>query len=158
MMKLQTADEAGVIRGRRQAIYALVAFCAVFFIGGIIVSYVVAAHYGYGFGFGDGFVKQPPVPRGSGFFVDIAILTANAALDSAILFAWYWLMSRLEAVCGDDPLSPDDGADLRCEESWYYIQIPALTRVLVAIAGFCLVGVSLAAASMLPVVLIRYGW
>ena len=150
--------ERDVIRGRRHAIYALVAFCAVFFIGGIIVSYVVAAKYGYGSGFGDGRLAPLGTVKGQGFFGDGAILGGAFVVDVGILFAWYWLISRLEAPAEDDPLPADDGADLSRDESWYFIQVPNLTTVLIGIAVFCTAGVAILAASILPVVLLRYGW
>ena len=155
---LTAESEAVVVRGRRRAIYVLVAFCAVFFVVGITASYVVAAHHGYGTGIGDGFTDAVPRPSGSGFLGDLAILGGNFILDIGILFFWYWVISRLEAISGDDPAPPDDGADLRSEESWYYIHVPGLTRVLVVIASFCTVGVSVLVAAILPVVLIRFGW
>jgi hypothetical protein len=150
--------ETGVVRGRRHAIYALVTFCAVFFIGGIIVSYVVAANYGYGSGFGDGKLAAVGTVHGQGFVGDGVILGGTFVLDAGILFAWYWLISRLEAPAEDDPLPADDGADLSRDESWYFIQVPNLTRVLVSIAIFCTAGVAILGASILPVVLLRYGW
>jgi hypothetical protein len=150
--------ETDVIRGRRHAIYALVAFCAVFFIGGITVSYVVAANYGYGSGFGDGRLAPLGTVKGHGFVGDAAILGGAFVVDVGILFAWYWLNSRLEAPAEDDPLPTDDGADLSRDESWYLIQVPNLTRILVAIAVFCTAGVAILGASILPVVLLRYGW
>jgi len=150
--------ETDVIKGRRHAIYVLVAFCAVFFIGGIIVSYAVAANYGYGTGFGDGRLAPVGTVHGQGFIGDSAILGGAFVLDVAILFAWYWLISRLEAPAEDDPLPADDGADLSRDESWYFIQVPNLTRVLIGIAVFCTAGVAILGASILPVVLLRYGW
>ncbi|MGA7052513.1 MAG: hypothetical protein WBZ37_14820 [Mycobacterium sp.] len=150
--------ETDVIKGRRHAIYALVAFCAVFFVGGIIVSYAVAANYGYGTGFGDGNLAPIGTVQGQGFFGDSAILGGAFILDVGILYAWYWLVSRLEAPADDDPLLSDDGADLSLNESWYFIQVPNLTRVLIGIAVFCTAGVAILAASILPVVLLRYGW
>lgn len=150
--------ETDVMRGRRHAIYALVAFCAVFFIGGIIVSYVVAANYGYGTGFGDGKLAPVGTAEGQGFFGDGAILGGTFVLDVGILLAWYWLISRLEAPADDDPLPVDDGADLSRDESWYIIRVPNLTRVLIGIAVFCTAGVVIFGASILPVVLLRYGW
>jgi hypothetical protein len=150
--------ETDVIRGRRHAIYALVALCAVFFIGGIIVSYVVAAKYGYGSGFADGRLAPLGTVKGQGFVGDGAILGGAFVVDVGILFAWYWLISRLEAPAEDDPLPADDGADLSRDESWYFIQVPNLTRVLIGIAVFCTAGVAILAASILPVVLLRYGW
>jgi hypothetical protein len=150
--------ETDVIRGRRHAIYALVVFCAVFFIGGIIVSYVVAANYGYGSGFGDGRLAPVRPMHGQGFVADGAILGGTFVLDVGILSGWYWLISRLEAPADDDPLPADDGANLSRDENWYFIQVPNLTRVLVAIAVFCTAGVAILGASILPVVLLRYGW
>jgi hypothetical protein len=150
--------ETDVIRGRRHAIYALVTFCAVFFVGGIIVSYLVAANYGYGSGFGDGKLAPLGTVQGQGFVGDGVILGGAFVLDIGILFAWYWLISRLEAPAEDDPLLSDDGADLSLDESWYYIQVPNLTKILIGIAVFCTAGVAILAASILPVVLLRYGW
>lgn len=150
--------ETDVIRGRRHAIYALVAFCAVFFIGGVVVSYVVAAKYGYGSGFGDGRLAPLGTVEGHGFVGDVAILGGAFVVDVGILFGWYWLISRLEAPAEDDPLPADDGADLSRDESWYLIHVPNLTRVLIGIAVFCTAGVAILAASILPVVLLRYGW
>jgi hypothetical protein len=151
-------NETNVTKGRRHAIYVLVAFCAVFFIGGIIVSYVVAANYGYGTGFGDGKLAPVGTVQGQGLIGDSAILGGAFVLDAGILLAWYWLISRLEAPADDDPLPVGDGADLSRDESWYFIQVPNLTRVLIGIAVFCTGGVAILAASILPVVLLRYGW
>jgi hypothetical protein len=36
--------------------------------------------------------------------------------------------------------------------------VPNLTRILIGIAVFCTAGVAILAASILPVVLLRYGW
>jgi hypothetical protein len=151
--------EDSVRRGRRRAIYALTVLCALFFVGGIAVSYLVAFHYGFGTGIGDGFVNSPPRPKGAGFLKDLATFTVNVAIDAAILYFWYWLVSRLEAAgCADDPIASDDGADLNKEENWYYIQIPKLTKTLVAIAAVCVVGVVLLMAATFPTAVIRFGW
>ncbi|MEB4210612.1 hypothetical protein [Mycobacterium sp. 94-17] len=150
--------EEQAIQGRKHAIYALTAFCFLFFGGWIVASYAVALHYGYGTGIGDGVVKPIGPSHGHGFLGDLLILAGNAAVVGALLYCWHWLQSRLEAITADDPLPPDDGADLSKDANWYYIQIPGLTKFLVAIAAFCTVGVSVLMAAVLPVVLLRFGW
>jgi hypothetical protein len=150
--------EADLVKGRRHAIYALVVFCAVFFLGGIVLSYIVAASYGYGTGFGDGRPEPVKVAQGHGFFGDGAILAGSFFFDGAVVFAWYWLISRLEAPASDDPLPVDDGADLSRDENWYFIPVPRLTKVLTGVAVLCTIGVALLASSNLPIVLLRFGW
>ena len=150
--------ETTATRDRRRAVHALVAFCAVFFISAVAVSYVVAAHHGYGSGFGDGKLGPVGKPHGHGFVGDAAVLAGAVLIDAAILFAWTWLIPKLEAPTSDDPLPPDDDDDLSRDESWYCIQVPTLTKVLTVIAVFCTVGVALLASSNLPIVLLRFGW
>lgn len=150
--------ETTATRDRRHAVYALVTFCAVFFVGAIAVSYVVAAHYGFGTGFGDGKLAPVGKPHGHGFFGDAAVMAGALLIDAAFLFAWTWLIPRLEAPTSDDPLPPGDEADLSRDENWYCVQVPGLTRVLTVIAVFCTIGVALLASSNLPIVLIRFGW
>lgn len=153
-----TAEGAAAVRGRRRAIYVLTAFCFTFFAGWIAASYAVAVSHGYGTGFGDGVVKPIGPAHGHGFFGDLAILAGNALVVAGVLSCWHWLLTRLDPITADDPLPPDDGADLTDDMNWYYIQIPRLTKVLVVIAGFCTIGVSVLMAAVLPVVLIRFGW
>lgn len=150
--------ETTVQRQRRQAVYALVGFCAAFFVGAIVLSYCVAAAHGYGTGFGDGRVAPVEPKRGHGFLADGAILGGAIAIDAFVVFAWYWLISRLDAPAPDDPLPTDDGADLSVDENWYFIQIPRLTAVLTGIAVFCTAGVAILASANLPIVLLRFGW
>jgi hypothetical protein len=158
-----SAAERKVMAGRRHAIYALVAFCAAFFIVSIVASYLVAAHYGFGTGFGDGFVREDPKPEGTGFWGDAAILIGNTVVVALIFGIWCWLLSRLEAISADDPVLPEgtavvQGVDPTSDESWYYVQIPVLTKALTAVAVICLAGVALFGAALLPLALIRYGW
>lgn len=163
MTKLQTGatSEAEIVRRRRQGIYALTAFCGLFFCGGIVVTYIIAWRYGYGTGFGDGHL----IPAGTGdargghgFFGDMAILICTFVVDVALLGVWYWLITRLDSISADDPLPPDDGADLIRDENWYYVQVPVLTKLIMGVAVACIVGLSLGAAVILPVALIRFGW
>ena len=150
--------DTAVIKGRRRAIYALVAFCVVFFVGGIVVSYIVAANYGYGSGIGDGKLDPVATAHGHGFFGDGAILAGAFVFDGLVVSAWYWLISRLEAPTSDDPLPGDDGADLSRDENWYVVEVPGLTKILIGVAVFCMAGVALLASSNLPIVLLRFGW
>ncbi|MGC1804276.1 MAG: hypothetical protein WA752_09655 [Mycobacterium sp.] len=157
----QSTGEAETIRRRRQGIYALTAFCALFFGGGAVLTYVVAAAYGYGTGFGDGHILPAGTGDhrgGHGFFGDSAILLGTLAVDAALFGAWHWLVSRLDSVSADDPLAPDDGADLTEDENWYYVEIPVLTKVIMGIAIACIAGLSIGAAAILPMALVRYGW
>ena len=94
--------ETTVQRQRRQAVYALVGFCAAFFVGAIVLSYCVAAAHGYGTGFGDGRVTVSPNEGTASS--DGAILGGAIAIDAFVVFAWYWLISRLDAPAPDDPL------------------------------------------------------
>ncbi|MEB4212161.1 hypothetical protein [Mycobacterium sp. 94-17] len=155
------SDEDEVIRRRRQGIYALTGFCAVFFGGGMIITYVLAARYGYGTGFGDGHLLPAgtgDVRSGHGFLGDAAILFGTFVIDALLLGAWCWLITRLDSVSADDPLAPDDGGDLTRNESWYYVRVPVLTKVIMGIAVACIVGLSVGAAAILPLALLRYGW
>jgi hypothetical protein len=151
-------NDAKVTRGRRRAIYALVTFCVVFFVGGIATSYAVAANYGYGTGFGDGRPQPVGEIHGHGFFGDAAIVAGAFAVDALVLSGWYWLVSRLEAPTEAERPAPDLDTDPLSEESWYAVAVPTLTKVLTVLALFCLTGVATLASLNLPIVLIRFGW
>src|ERR1700758_2447084 len=99
--------EAEVIRRRRQGIYALTGFCALFFGGGIFLTYVLAGYYGYGTGFGDGHLVAAgtgDARGGHGFLGDTVILIGTFAVDVALLGVWYWLLTRVDSISADDPL------------------------------------------------------
>lgn len=150
--------DTSVATRRRQGIYGLVGFCTVFFIGSITVSYVVAAHYGFGTGFGDSRPAPVGTIHGQGFFGDAAILAGAFALDVLIVYAWYWLISRLDTPTDEEVPAFADDVDLADDENWYAVQVPRLTKFLTGVALFCLVGVALVAPLNLPIVVLRYGW
>jgi hypothetical protein len=155
-----TRDPAAV-RQRRQAVIALTAFCWIFFIGAIAASYVIALAHGYGTGFGDGRLLPAGTgddKGGTGFFGDSAILIGTLAIDFGLLFIWQWLMSRLDGASDDDPLPAADGADLSQEASWYYVHSPGLMKMFVITGWACIAGLSMFAALILPLALLRYGW
>jgi len=59
----------------------------------------------------------------------------------------------------DDPVAPEDGdIDLNDTASWYVVPVPTLTRLLMAVAIFCLVGIVIGASAVIPVVAIHYRW
>jgi hypothetical protein len=65
----------------------------------------------------------------------------------------------MERPSVDDPVAPDDDdVDLSDGASWYVVQVPTLTKLLMAVAISCLVGIVVGASAVLPVVTIRYGW
>jgi len=149
------------VRKRRQAVMALTAFCFAFFVVAIGASYAIALAHGYGTGVGDG--RELPAgtgadKSGTGFFGDAAILIGTLAIDFGLLFMWQWLMSRLDGVSDDNPLATPDGADLSCEDSWYYVYSPRLMKVFVVTGWVCIGGLSFFAAAILPWALMRYGW
>jgi hypothetical protein len=149
------------VRARKQAVFALTIFCAVFFVGAIIVSYIVAFAHGHGTGIGDGRIVPAgtgEIKSGQGFFGDSAILVGTVAIDVALLGAWHWLVSRLDGFSDDNPMPADDGADLSLERNWYYVDSPGLLKVFVVTAWVCIAGLSLCAAAILPLALIRFGW
>ena len=69
------------------------------------------------------------------FLGDTAILIGTFVVDVALLGAWYWLITRVDSISADDPLPPDDGADLTRDENWYYVQVPVLTKVIIGRRG-----------------------
>ena len=161
-------DEAGLpmrdpaaVRQRRQAVIALTVFCWLFFIGAIEASYVIALAHGYGTGFGDGRLLPAGTGAdkgGTGFLGDAAILIGTLILDFGLLFMWQWLIARLDGAADDDPLPAADGGDLSDEASWYYVRSPGLLKMFVITGWACIGGLSIFAALILPLALLRYGW
>jgi hypothetical protein len=142
-------------------VIALTAFCWLFFGGWIVASYVIALAHGYGTGFGDGRLLPAGTgddKGGTGFLGDSAIITGTLVFDFGLLFMWQWLIPRLDGVSDDNPLPPSDGADLSIEESWYYVASPGLRKMFVITGWACTAGLSLFAAAILPLALLRYGW
>ncbi|MGO8851276.1 hypothetical protein [Mycobacterium sp.] len=148
-------------RQRKRGIYVLAGVCVAFFVVVISACYIAAAKYGYGTGFGDGKELPARIPPlgGTGFWGDLGLLAGTVALDLVILFVWYLAASRMDNPSVDDPVAPDDGdVDLNDGASWYVVQVPTLTRLLMVVAISCLVGIVIGASAVIPVVAIRYGW
>ena len=158
---LARAGDDRAYRQRKRGIYVLAGVCVAFFVVVISACYIAAAQYGYGTGFGDGKELPARIPPlgGTGFWGDFGLLAGAVAVDAVILFVWYLAESRMENPSVDDPVAPDDGdVDLNDTASWYVVQVPTLTRLLMAVAVFCLVGIVVGASAVIPVVAIRYGW
>jgi hypothetical protein len=156
----RNGDDRGY-RQRKRGIYVLASICVAFFVVVVSACYIAAAGHGYGTGFGDGkeLPERLPPLGGTGFWGDLGLLVGAVALDLLILLVWYLAESRLERPCVDDPVAPDDGdVDLSDGASWYVVQVPTLTKLLMAVAISCLVGIVIGASAVLPVVAIRYGW
>jgi hypothetical protein len=148
-------------RQRKRGIFVLSGICVAFFVIAIGACYIAAAAHGYGTGFGDGkdFPERMPPLGGTGFWGDVGLLAGCVAVDVVILFVWYLAASRMDNPSVDDPVAPDDGdVDLNDRTNWYVVQVPVLTRVLMAVAIACLVGITIGASAVIPVVAIRYGW
>jgi hypothetical protein len=156
----RSGDDRGY-RQRKRGIYVLVGICVAFFVVVISACYIAAAAYGYGTGFGDGteLPERLPPLGGTGFWGDLGLLAGVVALDLIILLVWYLASSRMEQPSVDDPVAPDDDdVNLSDGASWYVVQVPALTKLLMAVAISCLVGIVVGASAVIPVVAIRYGW
>jgi hypothetical protein len=153
-------DDRGC-RQRKRGIYMLAGICVGFFVIVVSACYIAAAGYGYGTGLGDGkeLPERLPPLGGTGFWGDLALLASAVALDLLILFVWYLAESRMEQPSVDDPVAPDNGdVDLRDGASWYVVQVPTLTKLLMAVAISCLVGIVVGASAVIPYVSLRYGW
>ncbi|MDT5004004.1 MAG: hypothetical protein QOJ24_1180 [Mycobacterium sp.] len=153
-------DDPGY-RQRKRGIYVLAGVCVAFFVLVISACYIAAVGYGYGTGFGDGkeLPEHLPVLGGNGFWGDLGLLAGAVALDLLILFVWYFAASRMEQPSVDDPVAPDDGdVDLSNGASWYVVQVPTVTKLLMAVAISCLIGIVIGASAVIPVVALRYGW
>jgi hypothetical protein len=156
----RSGDDRGY-RQRKRGIYVLAGVCVAFFVVVISACYIAAAGYGYGTGFGDGkeLPERLPPLGGTGFWGDLGLLAGTVALDLLILFVLYLLAARMENPSVDDPVAPDDGdVDLNDDASWYVVQVPTLTKLLMAVAISCVVGIVVGASAVIPVVTIRYGW
>jgi hypothetical protein len=156
----RNGDDRGY-RQRKRGIYVLAGICVAFFVVVVSACYIAAAGHGYGTGFGDGreLPERLPPLGGTGFWSDLGLLVGAVALDLLILLVWYLAESRMEKPCVDDPVASDDGdVDLSDGASWYVVQVPTLTKLLMAVAISCLVGIVIGASAVLPVVAIRYGW
>jgi hypothetical protein len=148
-------------RQRRRGIYVLAGVCVAFFVVVIAACYIAAAVYGYGTGFGDGkeLPERLPPLGGTGFWGDLGLLAGAIVIDLVILLVWYMAASRMENPSVDDPVAPDEGdIDLADGASWYVVQVPALTKMLIVVAIGCVVGIVVGASAVIPVVAIRYGW
>lgn len=148
-------------RQRKRGIYVLAGVCVAFFVVVISACYIAAAKYGYGSGFGDGKELPARIPPlgGTGFWGDLGLLAGGVAVDLVILFVWYFAESRMENPSVDDPVAPENrDIDLNDTASWYVVPVPTLTRLLMAVAIFCVVGIVIGASAVIPVVAIRYGW
>jgi hypothetical protein len=146
---------------RKRGIYVLAWSIVAFFVVAIATCYIVALAYGYGTGFGDGKEVSSRIRPlgGTGFWGDLGLLFLVVVTDVVFLYAWYWVMSRLDNVSADDPVAPDDrDLDLNDPASWYVVQVPGLTKTLTVLAITCLGGIVIGAAGLIPVVAIRYGW
>jgi hypothetical protein len=153
-------DDRGY-RQRKRGVYMLAGICVAFFVLVVSACYIAAAGYGYGTGFGDGkeLPERLPPLGGTGFWGDLGLLAGAVVIDLLILVVWYLAESRMEQPSVDDPVAPDDGdVNLRDGASWYVVQVPILTKLLMAVAISCLVGIVVGASAVLPVVAIRYGW
>lgn len=158
-MAASASDRA--YRQRKRGIYVLAAVCVAFFVIVISACYSAAAVFGYGTGMGDGkeLPERLPPTRGTGFWGDLGLLAGAVAVDVVILAVWYLAASRMENPSIDDPVAPDDDdVDLADGASWYVVQVPTLTKFLMAVAISCLVGIVVGASLVIPVVAIRYGW
>ena len=148
-------------RQRKRGIYVLAGICVAFFAIAIGACYIAAAAHGYGTGLGDGKElpdRMPPL-GGTGFWSDLGLLAGCVAVDVVILFVWYLAASRMDNPSVDDPVAPNTGdVDLNDGASWYVVQVPALTKLLMAVAISCLVGITIGASAVIPVVAVRYGW
>lgn len=148
-------------RQRKRGIYVLAGVCVAFFVVVISACYIAAAAYGYGAGFGDGKELPARIPPlgGTGFWGDLALLAGAVGLDVVILAVWYLAASRMENPSIDDPVAADGGdVDLNDGASWYVVEVPMLTKFLIVVAISCLIGISIGASAVIPVVAIRYGW
>ena len=153
-------DDRGY-RQRKRGIYVLAGICVAFFVVVISACYIAAAAYGYGTGFGDGkeLPEHLPPLGGTGFWGDLGLLAGAVVLDLIILLVWYLAESRMEQPSVDDPVAPEDGdVNLNDGAFWYVVQVPALTKLLMAVAISCLVGIVVGASAVIPIVAIRYGW
>jgi hypothetical protein len=155
------ADYVRTHRQRKRGIYALAGVCVAFFVVVVSACYIAAAVYGYGSGFGDGKelpTRMPPL-GGTGFWGDLGLLAGAIVIDLVILAVWYLAASRMENPDLDDPVAPDDGeVDLSDGATWYSVEVPFLTKFLMVVAISCLIGISVGASAVIPVVAIRYGW
>ena len=148
-------------RRRKRGIYVLAGVCVAFFVVVIGACYIAAVVYGYGTGFGDGkeLADRLPALGGTGFWGDLGLLAGAVVIDLVILSVWYLAASRMENPSIDDPVAPDDAdVDLTDGASWYVVQVPALTKMLIVVAIGCVVGIVVGASAVLPVVALRYGW
>jgi hypothetical protein len=148
-------------RQRRRGIYVLAGVCVAFFVVVISACYIAAAVHGYGTGFGDGKDIPARLPKlgGTGFWGDLGLLAGAVVIDLVILFVWALAASRMENPSIDDPVAPDTAdVDLRDGASWYLVQVPTLTKLLMGVAISCLVGIVVGASAVIPVVALRYGW
>jgi hypothetical protein len=148
-------------RQRKRGVYVLAGVCVAFFVIVIAACYSAAWVFGYGTGIGDGkeLPERLPAMRGTGFWGDLGLLAGAIAVDAVILVVWYLAASRLENPSIDDPVAPDDAdVDLTDGASWYVVQVPTLTKLLMAVAISCLIGIVVGASLVIPVVALRYGW
>jgi hypothetical protein len=138
---------------QRQAVMALAWFGAIFFLGWIGFNVAQAVHHGYGLVHGRVVVGAVGDQGGNGWFVDSLLLVGAGVACALLIAAWGWLGPRLRI--GSESVLTGAEADA---QPFYLIDIPRITRGLIAVGIACTVGVAVCGAILFPVILIKYGW
>jgi len=142
-----------VLARKRQAIIALSVFSGAFFAVGLGLTLLQALRYGYGFS--DGRLREADriAVDGTGMLGDSSIILLTLALNLGLMLAWSWIGQRVGDDRNEDPVasSPPTG-------SWYLVEIPKTTNVLLGVAVICVVAIVVTAVLLFPLILVRYGW
>ena len=141
------------LRRRRQAILALAWFGVIFFVGWIGFTMGQAMYHGYGLTHGRVIPGEVGDQGGYGWFGDFLVITGAIIACALLVRAWGWVGSHLP-IQGDRSLS---AAEIDAQP-FYVVDIPRITRALIAVGITCAVGVSVCGAVLFPVILIKYGW
>lgn len=142
-----------LLERKRQAIVALSWFSAAFFAVGLGLTVAQGLRVGYGVINGRLREADRIDVQGTGIFGDAGILVLTVVANLLLMLAWGWIGERV----GDDR-NEDPARGAVPSGSWYLIDIPRTTRVLLAVAIFCVVAIVITAVLLFPLILIRYGW